>query len=170
MTLRESESRKPRRRGIRPSDLKSVNGRRVPAIGLGRLLRVADLTFNRALRDELSRDGVTFSQYQHLWQLWIEDHLAQVELSRRIGIEESSSTAAIDQLEQKGLIRRSRDPKDRRRIIVALTAAGKKLEGPLNECAITINRRARLNIPAHEMFNLFDTVRKIIANLRETSP
>ena len=37
---------------------------RVPAIWLGWLHREADLTFNRALRDELARYDVRFSQYQ----------------------------------------------------------------------------------------------------------
>jgi hypothetical protein len=37
---------------------------RVPAIWLGWLHREADLTFNRALRDEIARYDVRFSQYQ----------------------------------------------------------------------------------------------------------
>jgi DNA-binding MarR family transcriptional regulator len=140
--------------------------RRIPEIGLGRLLREADLTFNRALRDELARHDVTFSQYQHLWQLWKEDNLAQFELSRRIGIENSSSTAAIDQLEQRGLIDRHRDPEDRRRLIVTLTPAGRNLEQPLNECAVAVNSRARLNISREEILALFDTISKITKNFR----
>src|SRR5512144_648889 len=84
--------------------------RDVPSVGLGALLRNADMAFNRVLREELSRHDITFSQFQHLWQLWRHDGLAQVELSRRIGIETASSTAAIDQLEKRGLIARARDP------------------------------------------------------------
>jgi DNA-binding MarR family transcriptional regulator len=141
--------------------------RPVPAVGLGQLLREADLTFNRALRGELARHDVTFSQFQHLWQLWREDGLAQFELSRRIGIETASSTAAIDQLERLGLIRRRRDSADRRRVIVTLTEAGRKLEGPLDGCAIAVNKRARSHISKEEIAALFDTVKKIIANLRE---
>lgn len=167
MAIRQRGGRTTRKRRARPASSKASYLRRVPAIGLGRLLREADLTFNRALRKELSRHSVTFSEYQHLWQLWKEDDLAQFELSQRIGIEDSSSTAAIGQLERKGYIRRHRDPKDRRRIIVALTPVGKKLEGPLNGCAIIVNRRARLNIPAHEIADLFDTVGWIVANFRD---
>jgi MarR family transcriptional regulator, organic hydroperoxide resistance regulator len=129
-------------------------------------LREADMTFNRALTDELSRAQVTFSQYQHLWQLWKEDSLPQFELSRRIGIEVSSSTAVIDQLEQRGLIARRRDPADRRRVIMTLTPAGKKLERPLNDCAIAVNRKARSNISHEEIAALFDTIAKITNNLR----
>jgi MarR family transcriptional regulator, organic hydroperoxide resistance regulator len=152
--------------GERADDVRTASRKdgRIPEIGLGRLLREADLIFNRALRDELAGYDVTFSQYQHLWQLWKEDNLAQFELSRRIGIENSSSTAAIDQLEQRGLINRHRDPKDRRRVIVTLTPAGRKLEHPLNECAIVVNRRARANISPEEIATLFDTITKITRN------
>lgn len=167
MAIKQQRGGTARKRWACQAPSKSPNLRRIPTIGLGRLLREADLTFNQALRRELSRHNVTFSEYQHLWQLWKEDDLAQFELSQRIGIEDSSSTAAIGQLEQKGYIRRHRDPKDRRRNVVALTPVGRKLEGPLNECAIIVNRRARLNIPAHEIANLFDTIGRIIANFHD---
>jgi MarR family transcriptional regulator, organic hydroperoxide resistance regulator len=143
----------------------SLAGQRVPAIGMGRLLREADMTFNRALREELARHDVTFSQYQHLWQLWKEDGLPQFELSRRIGIETASSTSVIDQLERRGFITRRRDAADRRRIVVSLTPAGKKLEAPLDACAIAINRRARSLLSNREITALYDTMRKVIAGL-----
>lgn len=144
----------------------ALPGQRVPAIGLGRLLREADMTFNRALREELARYDVTFSQYQHLWQLWKEDGLPQFELSRRIGIETASSTSVIDQLERHELITRRRDAADRRRIVVSLTTAGKKLETPLDSCAIAVNRRARSLLSSKEIAALYDTIRKVIAGLR----
>jgi len=162
MPMRRSKGKVRRKSASQPT----LGDNHIPAIGLGQLLREADLTFNRALRDELARHNVTFSQYQHLWQLWKEDNLAQFELSRRIGIENSSSTAAIDQLEQRGLIDRRRDPEDRRRVIVTLTSAGRNLERPLNKCAIAVNKQARSNISRDEISALFDTVKKLTANFR----
>ena len=58
MTASSEAAASPRRRG------------RTPNIGLGLLLRTADMTFNRALRGELAARGVTFSQFQHLRHLW----------------------------------------------------------------------------------------------------
>jgi DNA-binding MarR family transcriptional regulator len=148
------------------SKVTPLSAQRVPAIGLGQLLREADMTFNRALREQLTRHDVTFSQFQHIWQLCTEDGLAQFELSRRVGIENASSTAVIDQLEKRGLIARRRDPKDRRRIIVTLTAAGRALEGPLGACAVAVNRRARRGVSRDEMAALFDIARRLIDNFR----
>ena len=137
----------------------------IPDIGLGLLLRNANAVFNRVLRLELAQHNITFSQYQHLRQLWQEDGLAQVALSRRIGIETASSTTVIDQLEKLGLIRRRRDPADRRRIIVTLTPSGRALEQPLDGCAIAVNRRARGGLSKSEVASLFESIDKIVGNL-----
>ena len=137
----------------------------VPDIGLGMKLREGNAVFNKALREELARHDMTFSQYQHLRQLWQEDGLAQVDLSRRIGIETASSTAVIDQLEKLGLIRRKRDLGDRRRIIVNLTRSGRALQKPLDGCAVAVNKRARNGLTNAQMVALFETIGKIVDNL-----
>ena len=158
----DSTAVRPRARQARPSQRHDV-----PKIGLGMLLRNADMIFNRVLREELARHDVTFSQYQHLRHLWENEGLAQVELSRRIGIETASSTAVIEQLEKRKLIRRERDKDDRRRINVTLTPAGRALERPLNERAIAVNTIARKGLGKAEVATLFDIVERIIENLRE---
>ena len=139
--------------------------RKVPDIGLGMKLRDGNAVFNKVLREKLAQHDITFSQYQHLRQLWREDGLAQVELSRRIGIETASSTAVIDQLEKLGFIRRKRDVADRRRIIVNLTSSGRTLEKPLDGCAIAVNLRARSGLTNAQVASLFETIEKIIDNL-----
>ena len=88
------------------------------------LLRDADTAFNRYLTAQLATHGITFSQFQHLRNLWVENGLTQAELSRRIGIEMASSTAVLDSLEADKLITRVRNAADRRKINVFLTAAG----------------------------------------------
>ncbi len=141
--------------------------REAPSVGLGMLLRNADMIFNRVLREALARHDISFSQFQHLWQLWKSEGLAQVELSRRIGIETASSTAVIDQLEKRGLIRRERDTADRRRINVTLTPAGRALERPLTERVIGVNALARKGLSKAEVGVLFDIVERVIGNLRK---
>ncbi len=144
---------------------KAAAVRRVPDIGLGMKLRDGNAVFNKALREQLAQHDITFSQYQHLRQLWRQDGLAQVELSRRIGIETASSTAVIDQLEKLGFIRRNRDSADRRRIIVHLTGSGRALEKPLDGCAVAVNMRARNGLTNAQIAALFEMIETIIGNL-----
>jgi DNA-binding MarR family transcriptional regulator len=154
-------SPKPRRQTPR-----LTSERKAPGVGLGVLLRNVDMTFNRALRDELARHNITFSQFQHLWQLFGGANLTQVELSRRIGIEAASSTAVLDQLERRKLIHRARDANDRRRINVTLTSAGRSLEAPLTDCAVRVNAIARKGFSAREIDLLIFGVQRVLKNLQ----
>jgi len=114
---------------------------RPPKTGIGMLLRDADAAFNRYLTAQLAAHGVTFSQFQHLRNLWVEDGLTQAELSRRIGIEMASSTAVLDSLESEKLVSRVRNAADRRKINVFLTPTGAALEAPLRNTELPSNRR-----------------------------
>jgi len=141
-------------------------GPRPPAIGIGMLLHEADMRFNRHLRQELAAHGVTFGQFQHLRNLWVENALTQAELSRRVGIEMASSTTILDSLEAEGLITRVRNATDRRKINVFLTPAGAALKKPLMACAARANRRARRGLTDAELASVFAHVGRIIANLK----
>jgi MarR family transcriptional regulator, organic hydroperoxide resistance regulator len=138
---------------------------RPPAIGLGMLLRAADSTFNRHLRDALAHHDVTFGQFQHLRNLWVENGLTQAELSRRIGIEMASSTAILESLEARRLITRVRNAADRRKINVFLTPAGAALKTPLMAGAARVNKQARRGLSDTELAAVFTLVGRIIANL-----
>src|SRR5262245_8064841 len=130
------------------------------------LLRDADIAFNRYLTARLAAHRVTFGQFQHLRNLWVEDGLTQAELSRRIGIEMASSTTILDSLESDGLITRVRNAADRRKLNVFLTAAGAALEAPLMACATDANKRASKGLSKPELAQLFSIAGQIIENFK----
>ena len=136
-----------------------------PEVGLGILLREANIAFNRVLRVRLAEHGITFGQFQHLRHLWEGDGLSQAELSRRIGIERASSTSVLDGLERAGLIRRERDGGDRRRLIVFLTPEGAALRAPLWDCARRTNVDARQGLGAERTAAVFETLQMVVDNL-----
>jgi MarR family transcriptional regulator, organic hydroperoxide resistance regulator len=160
------------RRRQRGNDVAAKGGHRgkVPArppkTGIGMLLREADAAFNRYLTAQLASHGVTFGQFQHLRNLWVEDGLTQTELSRRIGIEMASSTTILDSLEDEGLITRVRNAADRRKMNVFLTAAGAALETPLMACAADANKRASKGLSKAELAQLFSIAGQIIENFK----
>ena len=141
-------------------------GRSVPEVGIGALLRRADMDFNRLLRLKLAVFEISFSQFQHLLKLWSEDGLNQAELARRIGIEKAGSTMVLDSLEQRGLVRRVRDADDRRKLKVFLTEAGAALEPDLRACAKAANRIARRGLSDDEVLALFDLVKRVNDNVQ----
>ena len=143
---------------------------RPPAIGIGKLLRLAHMAFSREFRNRLARHGVTFGEFVHLERLWDEDGLTQTELSNRVGIVTASSTQIIGTLEKRGFISRKRNLRDRRHINVFLTATGRRLKQKLLSCARETNRIARSGLSAAEILSLFASIGKIIQNLERTSP
>ena len=158
-------ARQKKVRAGKPQGLRGTPAR-PPKTGIGMLLRDADSAFNRYLTAQLAVHGVTFGQFQHLRNLWVEDGLTQAELSRRIGIEMASSTAILDSLAAGKLITRVRNAADRRKINVFLTPAGTALEKALMACAADANKRASKGLSKAEVAHLFALAGQIIENFK----
>jgi len=158
-------ARQKKVRAGKPQGLRGTPAR-PPKTGIGMLLRDADSAFNRYLTAQLAVHGVTFGQFQHLRNLWVEDGLTQAELSRRVGIEMASSTAILDSLAAGKLITRVRNAADRRKINVFLTPAGAALEKALMACAADANKRASKGLSKAEVAHLFALAGQIIENFK----
>jgi DNA-binding MarR family transcriptional regulator len=70
--------------------------------------------------------GSTWAGFRILNVLWIFDEVDQQEIERLSGSSKASVSSALMTLENRGLIERRRDPKDRRRLLVQLTDAGRQ--------------------------------------------
>lgn len=57
--------------------------------------------------------------------LYQHEHLIPTEIGKLLDVERGSLTALIDQLEEMGLVKRCNDPKDRRKLLISLTPAGR---------------------------------------------
>jgi DNA-binding MarR family transcriptional regulator len=74
----------------------------------------------------LAEAGLDLTRLQHgvLRIVSVEGPQTMSELSRKFGLDPSTLVPTLDALERKQLIQRERDPNDRRRIPISLTAAG----------------------------------------------
>src|SRR5690348_17377230 len=102
-----------------------------PKNSVGYLLRFAFRYYSRALEQRTLPFGVTGGQWRFLRVLWIEDGLTQIELSRRVGMREPTTVAAVNGLERAGLVARRKSATDRRKVHVFLTARAKRLRHKL---------------------------------------
>lgn len=83
------------------------------------------------------------------------------ELSRATGLSSAATTSMIDRLERKGFVRRVREAKDRRRVLVEMTEDGSarvwRLYGPLVEEGARLFER----FTRAELETMLDLVKKM---------
>jgi MarR family transcriptional regulator, transcriptional regulator for hemolysin len=83
-----------------------------------------------------------------------EPRRTQLDLARAVGIEGPTLTRHLDGMEQAGLVRRQRGPRDRRAIKVELTRRGKALHGRLLKTVIGFNQRLRSGLGTEDIETL----------------
>ena len=74
--------------------------------------------------------GLTYTQYIAMLALWERDGVSVKELGRRLYLDSGTLTPLLKKLEKSGLVRRTRDPRDERSVVVTLTPAGEALRQP----------------------------------------
>jgi DNA-binding MarR family transcriptional regulator len=83
----------------------------------------ADTHLEAEMRASLARVGLTKEEFKVLMELHAgpQSHGA---LSRRLEVSTGAMTNRLDKLEREGLVSRSRDPNDRRGVMLTLTPSG----------------------------------------------
>ena len=114
---------------------------RTEPIGL-QLMRTAKAV-SRAFEDALGEAGGTLPTWLILVSLKSRQHGAQRDLAAAVGVEGPTLTHHLNRLERDGLVRRSRDPDNRRVHRVLLTEAGEAAFGSMLGAAQAFDRRLR---------------------------
>ena len=131
----------------------------------GYLLRDTHRAFTKVLQAHIASEHVTMGMWYFLRALWEEEGLTQRELSRRIGMMESTTVPALALMERRGLVRRQRDAKDRRRSCVFLTKRGRALKSILLPYARDANLVALGGVSEADQAILGRILRQVRANL-----
>lgn len=130
------------------------------------LLRNTHRLYSRGLLRLVRKAGVTtIMQWWVLRQLWTEDGQTQRSLADRIGLFDSAIVAVLNALEAKQLIDRERNPADRRKINIRLTAKGRRLQRQLLPLADQINLVATRGLTEADRSSLWGLLNQINDNL-----
>ena len=114
---------------------------------------------------ELHHLDVTPIQYASLKCLWEEDGQMPSQLAETLHLDSSTVTGILSRLQDKGLIIRSFNTGDRRKVIVHLTDEGRALEKPVIEIIERLNHELTDGISEADM----EVFHKVIGTITENA-
>jgi DNA-binding MarR family transcriptional regulator len=89
----------------------------------------AAMAIQRLYKPLLDDMGLTYPQYLVLNVLWREDGQSVGAIAARLALESSTLTPLLKRLETAGLLRRTRNPRNERQVLINLTDKGKNIRG-----------------------------------------
>jgi DNA-binding MarR family transcriptional regulator len=118
---------------------------------------------NGLLQEGFARDGDGLRGYHYRLLAALDEWgpASQAALGRGTGIDRSDVTAALVDLEERGLVRRDVNQEDRRRNIVSITAAGTSRLEALDSVLDGIQERLLAPLPEDERRQFLALMRRI---------
>ncbi|MDD3879227.1 MAG: MarR family transcriptional regulator [Syntrophomonas sp.] len=125
------------------------------------VLTKAQQSVHQLFKAELMPYGVTPGQYSVLKCLWKDNGQTVKQLAEHLYLDSSTVTGILDRMEQKGMIEKKADPKDRRALQVLLTEKGQALEEPLTQAILNANKKALRQIDENQFESLKELLHKL---------
>lgn len=114
----------------------------------------------------LAQLGLTYPQYLVMLVLWEQQPQTVGSLGRKLYLDSGTLTPLLKRMEGAGLVTRTRDPDDERRVLVALTEHGKALR----EKAVHVPETMTGGYQPDGLEELRDRVRDLVAILARHDP
>lgn len=130
---------------------------------LGFLLARHGRIMNTRLRRALDSSGLNPRHAVLLCRLDESGPISQQGLIEILSIDASALVAVLNDLEHEGLAERRRDPSDRRRHIVEITAEGKRAAASIEVAVADVEREAFAGFSADELRQLHGLLSRIHA-------
>ena len=133
--------------------------------GVGYRIKLLGQLLTRKFQERLEPYGLTPFHWIVLCCLWEEDGLATCSIGEKLQQVGGTLTGVLDRMEERGLIRRERDDRDRRVWRIWLTDAGKELQTVLPPIALEIREQAMRGVSPEDRQRLSGLIDRAIANL-----
>ena len=124
-------------------------------------LREINKILNRDLKREMIKLDLGLSHFYILTTLYREKVLSSGNLAKSLDVRNSTITSLVDRLVKLSLVKRRRDERDRRIVLVELTDKGKKL----TEKLLTL-RKERLKeivkeLPEEKVKEIYESIKRV---------
>ena len=116
--------------------------------------------FTRAYKPILDKVGLTYPQYLVMLALWEKSEQPVKAIGEQLDLDSGTLSPLLKRLEQNGLIKRTRDSRDERQVIVSLTDNGRAMRSEIDTIMGAIGQAAGCTL--EEM----KTIRGLLKGLR----
>lgn len=135
----------------------------LPPRAPGYRLKVLQLLTTRRFADLIEVHNVTPSHWVVLCRLWQEDGVPVSEIGHYLEQIGGSLAGVLERMEERSLIRKERDERDRRSHLVWLTADGERLIQVLPQLARQVNQEVCLGISEDDERFFKESLNKMLA-------
>lgn len=132
---------------------------------LGYRIKLLSQLIARKFQEQLEPFGLTPFHWVVLCCLWQEDGLPTSSLGDKLQQVGGTLTGVLDRMEQRNLIRRERDTRDRRIWRIWLTEEGRQLQAQLPPIALELREQAFKGIAEDDRERFSQLIDRAIANL-----
>jgi MarR family transcriptional regulator, organic hydroperoxide resistance regulator len=132
---------------------------------IGYRIKLLSQLMTRQFQDTLEPYGLTPFHWVVLCCLWEQDGLATSDIGDRLCQVGGTLTGVIDRMEERGLVRRERDQRDRRIWRIWLTEDGRNLEQVLPPLVLQLCDHALRGLSSEDQQHLSHYIDVMIANL-----
>ena len=126
-------------------------------------LYAASNLLNRLYRPILADLGLTYPQYLVMLVLWQQAPQTVGALGEMLYLDSGTLTPLLKRMETAGLVSRTRDAEDERRVLIGLTDKGRALRSAAENVPAAL--AAGLNIDEGSVLELRQQVRQLVAAL-----
>jgi DNA-binding MarR family transcriptional regulator len=136
------------------------------ALGGGSLLNLLARELRTAVENRLAPYDLT-SQQAALLLMAGRATTSPAQVAAEIGTDTAGMTRLLDRLERKGLVRRVRNPEDRRSVVIEVTEAGRAIVPHLPPIFGGVSRQLFQGFTADELEQLIALLTRVRANLQD---
>ncbi len=123
----------------------------------------ASLAMTKLYKPLLESLGLTYPQYLVMLVLWEHETLTVSELGERLYLDSGTLTPLLKRMEAATLLQRTRSAQDERRVLITLTAAGRKLKSRAAKIPACVVQAAGCPLP--ELVGLTRQIQSLRAQL-----